>query len=177
MIIWGSCLASWRLTILPSWYMNRFSVSTILSQTCCHCQEKHVPVGFQGRNANVMTPHKYFNGFSSRPPQMYICLLVFLIWSCIHFIIIWNFILQLYIVDWRLELPRWLFFHCSFCRLDRRLCESEADGVWGGDGRWPAQLCHWTGKERAIHVWIHWRVELKLWWTLPRERICFYQLF
>lgn len=61
MIIWESCLASWRLTILPSWYMNRFSVSTILSQTCCHCQEKHVPVGFQGRSANVMQPHTLFN--------------------------------------------------------------------------------------------------------------------
>lgn len=67
MIIWESCLASWRLTILPSWYMNRFSVSTILSQTCRHCQEKHVPVGFQGRSANVMQPHTFLMGFLQGP--------------------------------------------------------------------------------------------------------------
>lgn len=41
-IIWESCLASWRLTILPWWYMNRSSVSTTfatntpsLSKTAC----------------------------------------------------------------------------------------------------------------------------------------------
>lgn len=46
-------------------------------------------------------------------------------------------------------------------RLDGRLSDFEADGVRRGDGRRPAQLCHWPGKERAIHVRIHWWAELK----------------
>lgn len=38
------------------------------------------------------------------------------------------------------------------CRHDRRLAGAEADGVWGGDGHRPAQLCGHAGEERTHAV-------------------------
>lgn len=51
----------------------------------------------------------------------------------------------------------------SHGRLDRRLSQSKEDGFWGGDSRWPAQLRHRAGKERAILLRVHWRTVTGYW--------------